>query len=126
ILVISQPLLVHQWCTLCLVAAAIMLPMIPLEADEVVAMLQHVKQAKRRGDRGGSLWAIFWKGGRADGCTPDERSPALVELPNAPQHVLHSAVWGMSVPWSLLASTVAGVVLMFLPTWYGIDIREAA
>ncbi|MGE5294413.1 MAG: vitamin K epoxide reductase family protein, partial [Solirubrobacterales bacterium] len=39
-LVISQPVVVGHWCTLCLLAAAIMLPMIPLEIDEVVAMMQ--------------------------------------------------------------------------------------
>ncbi len=55
LLVISQPLVVGEWCTMCLVAAGVMLPMIPLEVDEVVAMGQHMVEAKRRGDRGGSL-----------------------------------------------------------------------
>jgi len=58
-LVVSQPVVVGQWCTLCLVAAAIRWPMLPLEADEVVAMGQHLKQCKRRGER---LWTVFWKG----------------------------------------------------------------
>ncbi|MBW3598083.1 MAG: vitamin K epoxide reductase family protein, partial [Planctomycetes bacterium] len=42
ILVISQPVVVGHWCTMCLLAAAIMLPMIPLEVDEVIAMFQHL------------------------------------------------------------------------------------
>ncbi|MFG0262090.1 MAG: vitamin K epoxide reductase family protein [Novipirellula sp. JB048] len=49
ILVVSQPLIVHAWCSICLLAALIMLPMIPLEVDEVIAMFQHVRQAKKRG-----------------------------------------------------------------------------
>src|SRR5699024_6528217 len=58
-LVISQPLVVGAWCTLCLATAIIMLPMIPLEVDEVIAMSQHLIQRKRRGD---SFWTTFWKG----------------------------------------------------------------
>lgn len=125
-LVISQPVVVHEWCTLCLLAALIMLPMIPLEVDEVIAMCQHVRQAKERGDRNGSLWTIFWKGGQADGCTPDERSPALMELPQKPWQVFKASIWGMSFPWTLTASAVLGVILMFGPNGFGIDIQSHA
>ena len=111
---------------MCLLAALIMLPMIPLEADEVVAMFQHLKQAKARGDRGGSLWKIFWLGGQADGCTADERSPALVELPEKPRQIFMASIWGMSFPWMLTVSTVVGVLLMLAPTWFGVDIRTTA
>lgn len=121
-LVISQPVVVHAWCSFCLLAAVIMLPMIPLEVDEVVAMCQHLRQARRRGDRGGSMWAVFWKGGRADGCTPDERSPELVELPAKPSQVFGASLWGMSWPPALLLSTLLGVVLMFTPTLFGVPI----
>lgn len=126
VLVISQPLMVHAWCTMCLLAAAIMLPMIPLEVDEVIAMFQHLRQAKQRGDRGGSLWTIFWKGGQADGCTPDDRSPELVELPAQPVEVFQASVWGVSVPWTLSVCTALGVVVMFCPTWFGIAIETRA
>lgn len=126
ILVISQPVVVHAWCTMCLLAALIMLPMIPLEADEVVAMFQHVKQAKARGDRGGSLWKIFWLGGKADGCTADERSPALLDLPQKPGSIFKASIWGMSFPWTLVVSTALGVLLMTAPTWLGIDIQTTA
>lgn len=126
VLVISQPVVVHAWCTFCLLAALIMLPMIPLEVDEVVAMFQHVKQAKRRGDRDGSVWRIFWKGGKADGCTPDERTPELVELPDKPRSVVASSVWGMSVPPWLALSAALGVILMFLPAWFGVPIESRA
>ena len=123
-LVISQPVIVHAWCSMCLLAALIMLPMIPLEVDEVIAMFQHVKQARARGDRGGSLWTIFWKGGSGEGCTPDERSPAMMKFPDEPGNLLKASVWGMSVPWTLAATTVAGLVLMACPTWFGISIRS--
>ncbi len=122
VLVISQPVIVHAWCTMCLLAALIMLPMIPLEVDEVVAMFQHVKQARQRGDRGGSLWTIFWKGGKADGCTADERTPALIDFPDRPGALCKASIWGMSFPWTLSACSILGVVIMFLPTGFGVDI----
>lgn len=126
ILVISQPVVVHHWCAMCLLAAAIMLPMIPLEVDEVVAMGQHMIDAKRRGDRGGSLWQIFWKGGSAEGCQPDHRSPELMELPEHPGTVWGASIWGMSFPLTLILSTLLGLALMFGPALFGIDIRTTA
>ncbi len=111
-LVISQPVVVGQWCTFCLLAAAIMLPMIPLEVDEVVAMMQHVRQATRRGER---FWTVFWKGGTPGESSEDDRTPELMSLPEQPGAVLQSSVWGMSVPWSLAASTVLGAVMMTVP-----------
>ena len=126
ILVISQPVIVHHWCAMCLLAAAIMLPMIPLEVDEVIAMFQHVRQAKTRGDRGGSLWEIFWKGGSAEGCQPDDDAPALAALPDRPLAVFLSSIWGMSFPWTLVAASGCGVALMFAPTLFGLDIHTTA
>jgi hypothetical protein len=121
ILVISQPVVVGHWCTLCLLAAAIMLPMIPLEVDEVVAMGQHVRQAKRRGDRGGSLWTIFWKGGQAGSATEDERSPELMSLPQQPVKVFRASIWGMTAPWTLVVSAAVGVWLMAAPGTLGTE-----
>ena len=40
VLVILQPVVVGHWCSGCLLAALIMLPMVPLMLDEVVAMCQ--------------------------------------------------------------------------------------
>lgn len=126
ILVISQPVIVHHWCAMCILAALIMLPMIPLEVDEVVAMFQHCRQAKARGDRGGSLWTIFWKGGQAEGCQPDERSPEMLAMPQTPGEVFKASIWGMSFPWTLVVSTLLGVAIMFLPTAFGLDIEQRA
>lgn len=72
-------MLVGAWCTFCLLAAAIMLPMLPLEGDEAIAMAQHVRRAHGRGE---SLWKVFWKGGDPEGATEDKRTPALAEQPD--------------------------------------------
>lgn len=125
-LVISQPVVVGEWCTFCLLAAAIMLPMIPLEVDEVVAMGQHLVQAKRRGDRGGSLWKIFWFGGSGEDSTEDERSPEMMELSAHPLKVLGASVWGMSVPWMLAAGALVGIWFMFQPAAMGNAGEQAA
>lgn len=119
-LVISQPVIVGEWCTFCLMAAAIMLPMIPLEFDEVIAMGQHMVQAKRRGD---NMWKVFWKGGEAFESNKDERTTDLIELPQKPLEVFKSSVWGMSVPWTLAVSAGIGLVLMFMPAIFGVSIE---
>ncbi len=126
ILVISQPVIVHYWCSMCILAALLMLPMLPLEVDEVVAMCQHVYQAKRRGDRGGSFWAIFWKGGKAEGCTNADNSPEIIKFPDQPWQVFKASIVGMSFPWTLIACSVLGIVLVFFPSWFGIDIKSTA
>lgn len=116
-LVISQPVVVGAWCTFCLLAAAIMLPMIPLEVDEVIAMGQHLGRARRKGT---SLWQAFWKGGPVDEDTAmDERSPKLGSLPDQPGAVLKASLWGMSVPPTLLLTTLLGVFMMAAPGIFG-------
>ena len=122
-LVISQPVLVGEWCTFCLLAAGIMLPMIPLEFDEVIAMGQHLVKAKRRGD---SLWRVFWKGGEPFEENEDKRSPQLMELPSKPFEVFKASVWGMSLPVTLVISTVLGIGAMFAPALFGVSINTTA
>lgn len=56
-LVISQPLLVGEWCTLCLATAVISLLMIGPAMDEFLASLQYLK---REHERGRSTWRVFW------------------------------------------------------------------
>jgi hypothetical protein len=125
-LVMSQPVVVHEWSTLALVAAAVMLPMIVLTVDEVVAMGQHVRDAARRGDRDGSIWRVFWLGGTAEASTPDERTPAVADLPEQPRRVLGAAVWGATVPWNLAAVTALGIWLLTAPALFDVDIRSGA
>jgi hypothetical protein len=119
-LIISQPLSVGAWCALCLFSAIVMLPMIPLQIDEVIAMWQHMVQRKQKGD---SLWRVFWKGGKALSTATDQRSPEMAELIDNPWMVFKSSIWGMSFPWMLTIPTVLGVWLMASPTVFGIGIE---
>jgi hypothetical protein len=57
LLVILQPVLLDNWCTLCLVTAVISVAMIGPATDEVLASLQHVKRVSLAG---GSAWRAFW------------------------------------------------------------------
>lgn len=117
LLVTSQPVLVGHWCSFCLLAAAIMLPMIPLEVDEVVAMGQFMVQAKRKGL---NLWKAFWLGGDVEGEGDDERTPELVSLPERPGAVFLASIWGMSFPWTLVASILLGFAIVLSPAVFGI------
>lgn len=116
VLVTSQPVVVGEWCTLCLLAAAIMLPMVSLALDEVVAMGQFVGRRVRAGE---SFWRTFWLGDTDEGGGPDERSPQLGAFPDEPVHVLRAGVWGMSVPWQLAGATALGLWLMAAPSVFG-------
>lgn len=55
LLVILQPVLYDAWCTLCLASAVVSVVMIGPALDEVLASLQHVKQAPT-----GRRWRVFW------------------------------------------------------------------
>lgn len=56
-LVVSQPLIVGAWCTLCLASAVVSVVMIGPAMDEMLASLQHVKRERARGR---STWRVFW------------------------------------------------------------------
>lgn len=56
-LVMSQPLVLDAWCTLCLASAVISLAMIGPAVDEMLASLQFLRRER---DRGNSLWDAFW------------------------------------------------------------------
>jgi hypothetical protein len=122
-LVVSQPLTVGAWCALCLLSAIIMLPMIPLQIDEVIAMWQHMVQRKQKGD---SLWKVFWKGGDALSTENDERSPELVAFVDSPWKVFKSSIWGMTSPWQLTVSVIIGLWLMISPSVFQIGIETSA
>ncbi len=117
LLVASQPLVVGEWCTFCLLAAALMLPMIPLQVDEVIAMAQHMKQSMRNGE---SFWQVFWKGDEPGESTMDERSPEFIEFPVKPGKVTGASLWGMSFPWQLVVATLLGIAAMFVPATFGV------
>lgn len=112
-LVISQPVVVGYWCTLCLAAAAVMLIMIPLTVDEVVAMLQFMAIAKREKR---PLWRTFWAGGTLVGGADDDRTPRYGE---PARKMAPAMIWGVSLPWTLVASMAIGIWLMFSPSIFG-------
>ncbi|MEP7344218.1 MAG: vitamin K epoxide reductase family protein [Gemmatimonadaceae bacterium] len=108
-LIILQPLAVGAWCTPCLIAATAMVIMIALTLDEVVAMCQFLAQARREGQ---PFWRTFWLGGTL------RVLPAV--SPVHPDVVRPIAmVWGVALPWNLLASVAVGVWLMFVPSVLG-------
>lgn len=125
-LVMSMPVVVHAWSTLAIAAGVVMLPMVALTVDEVVAMGQHVRQAGRRGDRDGSWWKIFWLGGKADGCTADDRTPEMLDLPDRPWALTRSSVWGATAPPALLGVTALGVWLYAAPGVLGVAVTSGA
>jgi hypothetical protein len=57
LLVISQPVLVHAWCTLCLCSALISVMMISPAMDEFLASLQYLQRVKHKKL---SVWKAFW------------------------------------------------------------------
>lgn len=57
LLVISQPVLVHAWCTLCLCSALISVVMISPAMDEFLASLQYLQRVKQKKL---SVWKAFW------------------------------------------------------------------
>ena len=113
VLVISQPVVVGAWCTLCLAAAAVMLVMIPLTIDEVVAMGQFMAERVRAGK---PFWWTFFVGDTTEGGGPDHRtpcygSPLVNQIP--------ASAWGVTVPMTLAVSALLGVWLMFAPAVLG-------
>ncbi|QKZ11315.1 vitamin K epoxide reductase family protein [Spirosoma sp. KUDC1026] len=119
-LVISQPLVVGYWCTFCILAAVIMMPMIPLEVDEVIAMVQYMKQRISKGE---NFWKVFWRGGGVDGGSTDERSPTIMSFPQQQNTVFQASIWGMSFPWTLALSVALGIWLVFSPAVFGVAIQ---
>lgn len=110
-LITLQPLSVGAWCAPCLTAATAMLIMVALTLDEVVATLQFLVQVRREGQ---SLWQIFWMGGTL------RELPQLAAVSVRPEVVSPAAmVWGVSLPWNLLASVALGIWLMFAPATLG-------
>lgn len=118
-LVISQPVVVGFWCSFCLLAALIMLPMLPLEVDEVIAMGQFIKRKVKDGE---SFWKIFWKGGGEEEFEIDEErkseAPDLYDFSKKPEEIFLASLWGMSFPWTLIAATFFGIALTALPGFF--------
>lgn len=109
-LVIMQPLVIGQWCTLCLVAAGAMLVMIALSLDEVVAMIQFLAKSHRAG----KPWRrVFWTGGTL----PDARETPRPD--RQPAWRPSAMAWGMTARWNLVLSSAVGIWLLFAPVLLG-------
>jgi hypothetical protein len=76
-------------------------------------MGQFLARSRREGK---PLWRTFWIGGTLDEHAPDQRSPSLT-APLA--RTLPATAWGVSVPWTLIASAAIGVWLMVAPSVFG-------
>lgn len=110
--ILIQPVMIGTYCTLCLIAAFAMLVMIPLTLDEVVAMGQYMWRSVRAGL---PLVRTFFEGGSDPAARPDAR-PGF-EAPIRTQ--IEAATWGVTVPWTLVVSSLVGVWLMFTPLVFG-------
>lgn len=114
ILIILQPLLVGHWCAWCLLTALCMLLMIALTIDEVVAVLQYLRTVRISKQ---NFWRVFWHGGGAEGAAHDIRTPSTLATT---RQIVNGMTWGITVPWNLLVTILAGVWLMAAPSLLGI------
>lgn len=110
-LVVLQPIAVGAWCTPCLLAATAMLIMISLTLDEVVATGEFLVLARREGQ---PLWHTFWAGGTLRVASGSGAAPVRPDVVSAA-----ATVWGVTLPWNLLASVAVGLWLMFGPAVLG-------
>ena len=110
--IVIQPIAIGTWCTLCLIAAAAMLLMIPLAVDEVLAMGQYVLQSRRAGR---PLLRTFFQGGPS----PEAARGKTTALDASPFAQWVASVRGVTIPWTLAASCVIGAWLMFSRPVFG-------
>ena len=112
ILIISQPIGVGAWCTLCLCTALFALITVPLGADELILTLQYLRRSKEK-----PLWRLFFEGGGCSHGKEDQRSPSGSASLG---EIFRASLWGITMPITLLASVLIGVMLMFMPWIFGI------
>lgn len=104
--IIIQPIEIGTYCTICLAAALAMLIMIPFALDELVAMGQFLFLNTRRGR---PFWRAFFRGDALPGGGVDKHPGFGGSFPA----ILGSAARGVNLPWTLVASALIGVWLMF-------------
>lgn len=101
ILFILQPVVVGSWCTLCLVVAALTMPLVAFSLDEVAASLEFVV---RRTMLGQPFVQVVLEG--------DRRAPDAAFI--AADHT--GPLAGMSVPFTLPITLGLGCWMMIMPT----------
>ncbi|MER9233427.1 NAD-dependent epimerase/dehydratase family protein [Mesorhizobium sp. M0622] len=111
--IIIQPPLIGALCTLCIVQAAVTVVLIPYSVDEVLASCQYLWRAKQAGE---PFWRTFWCGGPA---LSEDQTPTP-DLDRPLSAVARDFVTGgVNFPWTLVASTLAGALLMITPLVFG-------
>jgi nucleoside-diphosphate-sugar epimerase/uncharacterized membrane protein len=110
--IIIQPIVIGTYCSLCLLAALAMVIMIPYALDELIAMGQYLVQAYRRGE---SLLRTFFLGGASPGSGTDKKP----DFGASWSEMVCSAVRGVTMPWTLTASALLGIWLMFTRLVFG-------
>lgn len=110
LLVCSQPIIVHHWCTWCLTAATCCMFMITFAVNEVIAACQYIVSECAKGR---SWWDVLWHGGAPSGATKDTRTPGFI---NSRGKIFSCMRWGVTLPWNLLLTAAFGIWLMVSPT----------
>nr|WP_298111392.1 vitamin K epoxide reductase family protein [uncultured Pseudomonas sp.] len=110
--IIAQPIVIGTWCTLCLLQALAMLVMMPYALDELVAMGQFLKDARRRGK---PFWRSFFMGDAMEGAGEDSRP----EFEGSLGHMSIKGLYGVNLPWNLTLLCLIGVWLMCTRLIYG-------
>jgi nucleoside-diphosphate-sugar epimerase len=111
--IVIQPIWIGTWCTLCLIAAAAMVVMIPYSLDEIVAMAQFLRERKQAGR---PLWDVFWHG---DTMAGGQRQNDF-EFDRPPRRFIGEMFsGGITAPWTLNACVAIGVALMCTRLLFG-------
>lgn len=112
--IIIQPIMIGTYCTLCLLAALAMLVMIPFAVDELVAMGQFLAWSRRAGK---PLLRTFLQGDAMPGAGTGKDPGFAAEL----SEMARASAWGITVPWTLVATSLLGVWLMFTRLVFGTE-----
>lgn len=108
--IIIQPILLHTWCTLCLIAAASMLLQIPYSFDEIIATCTFLW---RRHKAGRPLLRIMFLGDIDQDSSHYKEISKPDNFAQSPMVILKEMLTGgVSAPWNLLLSIVIGIWLM--------------
>ncbi|KTD57039.1 Vitamin K epoxide reductase family protein [Legionella santicrucis] len=108
--IIIQPIFLNTYCTLCLIAAVVMLIQMAYSADEIIATLMFLW---RRWQKGRPLLRILFVGD-TDEEYKKGKDESLDDFEQAPGTTLR-VMWskGITLPWNLLLCLFIGLWLMF-------------
>jgi hypothetical protein len=113
--IIIQPPIIGALCTLCIMQAAVTVILVPYSVDEVLATCQYLYRSTRAGE---PFWRTFLRGGPA---LSEDQTPEP-DLDRPARAVLREFVTGgVNHPWTLVASTALGALLMLSPLVFGTE-----